>query len=430
LLWLNSLFLLWLAFIPFPTALMGDFPGERIAVIGYGTVTTLAGVSFTFMRYYAFYLANLVDETIDRSAEIRDVEKRAESDSSCYRRIAGFRRHKAFNCSLCHSPLDVLYSKQARKRCKLKADWTPSVMAIHHFQPTHYHTTIGSHEPVLRVGNGDTVITTTVDAMGKDANEVQVTSEGNPQTGPFYVTDAEPGDTLVVRLDRIMPSRAIGYTGSVVAVNVVDPSYVSELPERELAEWRVDNERGTATLIKPETKLGNLTIPLAPMLGCFGVAPPGGQAISTATSADHGGNMDYRGFVAGVTVYLPVFVPGALLHVGDGHGTQGDGEIVGTGIEISMEVQFTVQVIKGKRIRWPRGENAEYIFAVGNARPLDQATQHATTEMLRWLKEDYGLNAKSASLLLGQCVEYDLGNVFDPAYTMVCKVRKALLRFS
>jgi uncharacterized membrane protein len=66
LLWLNSLFLLWLAFIPFPTALMGDFPGERIAVIGYGTVTTLAGVSFTFMRYYAFYLANLVDETIDR----------------------------------------------------------------------------------------------------------------------------------------------------------------------------------------------------------------------------------------------------------------------------------------------------------------------------------------------------------------------------
>ena len=303
-------------------------------------------------------------------------------------------------------------------------------MAIHHFRPTHYHTAIGSHEPVLRVGNGDTVITTTVDGMGKDASEVQVTPEGNPQTGPFYVADAEPGDTLVVRLDRIMPSRSIGYTGSVVAVNVVDPSYVGELPERELAEWRVDNERGTATLIKPKTKLGNLTIPLAPMLGCFGVAPPGGQAISTATSADHGGNMDYRGFVAGVTAYFPVFVPGALLHVGDGHATQGDGEIVGTGIEITMEVQFTVQVIKGKRIRWPRGENAEYIFAVGNARPLDQATQHATTEMLRWLKEDYGLNATSASLLLGQCVEYDLGNVFDPAYTMVCKVRKALLRFS
>jgi amidase len=301
-------------------------------------------------------------------------------------------------------------------------------MATHSFQPTHYHTAIGSHEPVLRIGDGDTVVTTTVDAMGKDASDTQVTSGENPQTGPFYVAGAAPGDTLLVQLDRISPNRAIGYAGSVVATNVVDPNYVRELPEGGLAEWRVDSERGTATLIKPETKLGNFAIPLAPMLGCFGVAPPRGQAISTATSAEHGGNMDYRGFVAGVAVYFPVFVPGALLHVGDGHATQGDGEIVGTGIEISMEVQFTVQVIKRKRIGWPRGENAEYIFTVGNARPLDQAVQHATTEMLHWLKEDYELDTTSASLLLGQCVEYDLGNVFDPAYTMVCKVRKALLR--
>ena len=301
-------------------------------------------------------------------------------------------------------------------------------MAIHHFQPTHYHTAIGPFEPVLRISDGDTVVTTTVDAFGKDASDTLVTPRGNPQTGPFYVAGAEPGDTLVVQLDQILPNRAIGYSGSVVAPNVVEPSYVRELPERELAEWRVDS--GTATLIKPETRLGNLVIPLAPMLGCFGVAPPRGQAISTATSGEHGGNMDYRGFVTGVTVYFPVFVPGALLYVGDGHATQGDGEIVGTGIEISMEVQFSVHVVKGKPIRWPRGENAEYIFAVGNARPLDQAVQHATTEMLRWLKEDYALDTMGASLLLGQCVEYDLGNVFDPAYTMVCKLRKALLRLS
>jgi amidase len=300
-------------------------------------------------------------------------------------------------------------------------------MATHHFQPTHYHIAIGSHEPVLHISQGDTVVTTTVDALGKDATDTQVTPAGNPQTGPFYVVGAEPGDTLVVQLDRISPNRTIGYTSTVVAPNVVDPSYVRELPERELAEWQIDREHGTTTLIKPKTKLGRLTIPLAPMLGCFGVAPPGGQAISTATSAEHGGNMDYPGFVAGVTVYFPVFVPGALLHVGDGHATQGDGEIVGTGIEISMEVQFTVQLIKGQRIRWPRGENAEFIFAVGNARPLDQAVQHATTEMLRWLQESYGLDATSASLLLGQCVRYDLGNVFDPAYTMVCKLRKTLL---
>jgi amidase len=300
-------------------------------------------------------------------------------------------------------------------------------MATHHFQPTRYYTAIGSHEPVLRIADGDTVVTTTVDAMGQDAGNTRVTPAGNPQSGPFYVAGAEPGDTLVVQLDRIAPNRVIGYSSTVVAANVVDPSYVRELPERELAEWHVDNDLGTATLIKPETKLGALTVPLAPMLGCFGVAPPGGQAISTATSAEHGGNMDYPGFVAGVTVYFPVFVSGALLHVGDGHATQGDGEIVGTGIEISMDVQFTTRIIKGKRIHWPRGENAEFIFTAGNARPLDQAVQHATTEMLRWLKEDYGLDTTSASLLLGQCVRYDLGNIFDPAYTMVCKIRKALL---
>ena len=238
---------------------------------------------------------------------------------------------------------------------------------------------------------------------------------------------AEPGDTLAVHLDYLAPNREWGYTATTVAANVVDPWYVRELPDGGRADWRIDRERGTATLVKPETRLGQLTIPLDPMLGCFGVAPPRGQAISTATSAEHGGNMDYRGFRTGVTVYFPVFVAGALLHVGDGHAVQGDGEIVGTGIEISFDVRFTVRVLKEKRIRWPRGENDEYIFTVGNARPLDQCVQHATTEMLRWLQEDYGLDPVGASLLLGQCVRYDLGNVFDPAYTMVCKVAKSLL---
>jgi amidase len=86
-----------------------------------------------------------------------------------------------------------------------------------------------------------------------------------------------------------------------------------------------------------------------------------------------------------------------------------------------------VQVKKGKKINWPRGENKEYIFTVGNARPLDQCVQHATTEMLLWLLEDYGLDAVGANILMGQCVEYDLGNMFDPAYTMVCKIPKKVL---
>ena len=184
----------------------------------------------------------------------------------------------------------------------------------------------------------------------------------------------------------------------------------------------------TVTLVSPKTKLGALVLPLSPMLGCFGVAPSGGQAISSATSDQHGGNMDYNGFKEGVTVYFPVFAAGTLFHLGDGHAVQGDGEIVGTGVEISMDVQFTVNVIKKKQIHWPRGENEEYIFTVGNPRPLDQALQHATTEMLEWLQTDYGLDPVGASLLLGQAVQYDVGNVFDPAYTMVCKIAKRWLK--
>jgi amidase len=306
-------------------------------------------------------------------------------------------------------------------------------MPTHHFEPTHYFNNMGSHPPVLHIADGDTVITTTVDARGADANEQQITPPGNPMTGPFYVDGAESGDTLVVVLDRLTPNRPYGWTRKMVAPNVVDPEYVMELPhppaDQVLARWRVDNAAGTVTLVEPaDTKLGEFTLPLEPMVGCFGVAPARGQAISTATSAEHGGNMDYRGFTNGVTVYFPVFAPGALFHLGDGHALQGDGEIVGTGIEISFDVQFTVYLQKGKRIYWPRGENADYIFTAGNARPLDQATQHATTEMLRWLQSDYGLDPVGANILMGQCVEYDLGNIYDPAYTMICKIPKRVLR--
>lgn len=301
-------------------------------------------------------------------------------------------------------------------------------MATHTFTPRHYHIAIGSHEPVLRIAAGDTVVTTTADAGGYDAAGQQVAERGNPQTGPFYVEGAEPGDTLAVHLDHLWPNRRTGFTAITVAANVVDPDYARNLPERATANWELDLERGVATLASPETKLGRFELPFEPMIGCFGVAPPRGQAISTATSSTHGGNMDYRGFKQGVTVYFPVFVAGALFHVGDGHAVQGDGEIVGTGIETSFDVTFTVQLLKGKKIGWPRAENEEFIMTAGNARPLDQALQHATTEMMRWLIEDYGHDIQSASILLGQCVRYEVGNVFDPAYTMICKVAKNLLQ--
>jgi amidase len=300
-------------------------------------------------------------------------------------------------------------------------------VAVHQFQPSVYHTSIGSHAPVLTIADGDTVVTTCVDAGGQDSTGQRVTERGNPMTGPFFIAGAEPGDTLAVTFDRMYPNRRTGYTGSVVAANVVDPDHVRQLPMPQSVQWDVDLERGGARLQEPPESLRDLVLPLEPMLGCFGVAPPRGQAISTATSSTHGGNMDYRGFAQGVTVYLPVFVPGALFHLGDGHATQGDGEIVGTGIEISFDVQFTVKLLKGKTIHWPRADNGAEILTAGNARPLDQALQHATTEMLRWLAEEYGLDGRAASILLGQVVKYEIGNVYDPAYTVICKIDKRWL---
>jgi acetamidase/formamidase len=86
-----------------------------------------------------------------------------------------------------------------------------------------------------------------------------------------------------------------------------------------------------------------------------------------------------------------------------------------------------VELRKGERIGWPHGENGEYVFTIGNARPLDQALQHATTEMVRWLGQRWGLDVTAASTLMGQVVEYEIGNVFDPAYTVVCKMPKRIL---
>ena len=299
-------------------------------------------------------------------------------------------------------------------------------MATHRFRPTRYHNVIGTAEPVLRVADGDTVVADTVDASGLDAQENAAAVRPNPMTGPFFIEGAEPGDTLAVRIDRLTPSRATGWTYSPLALTVLDPAAIIERPPTQRAVWTIDNNAGTVRLREPEKGLEDFAPPIQPMIGCFGVAPAGGQAISTATSGPNGGNMDYRLFAPGTTAWFPVSVPGALFYLGDGHACQGDGEITGTGIETSFEMEVTFQVLK-RTIFWPRGETAEDIFTVGNARPLDQALQHATTEMSRWLGEDYGLDARAASHLMGQVVRYDVGNVFNPAFTVACRISKRWL---
>ncbi|WFU12560.1 acetamidase/formamidase family protein (plasmid) [Rhizobium sp. CB3090] len=299
-------------------------------------------------------------------------------------------------------------------------------MATHRFTPTAYHNVIGSLPPALRIADGDTVITETLDAAGYDKEGVQRASGPNPMNGPIFVEGAERGDSLKVEILGMVPTRDTGFTRSVVAGNVVEPEDVRTLPPSSKVIWQIDRQVLTARLAEPVAGLESFVLPLSPMIGCFGVAPSLGQAISTATSGEFGGNMDYRLLGPGTTIWFPVSAPGALFFLGDCHAVQGDGEIVGTGIETTFEVTVRLSVEK-KKIVWPRGETAEDIFTVGNARPLDQALQHATSEMLRWLTSDYGLNKTAASHLLGQVVRYDVGNVFDPAYTMACRVSKAWL---
>jgi amidase len=300
-------------------------------------------------------------------------------------------------------------------------------MAVRTFEPARWGNLFGGSEPPILVLNpGDTVRTRTLDAHGFDERDEPVGTRPNPLTGPFGIEGAEPGDTLAVRLDELHPNRLTCWSHRYLAENVLDPAAVRRLPEQDYARWRIDPQSRSLTPAEPPARLA-LTLPMRPMLGCIGTAPADGQALPSATAGPHGGNMDYPGIAAGATVYLPVFVRGAGLYVGDGHVTQGDGEIAGSGTEVSFDVQFTVALLKGQRCGWPRGENAEWLFTLGNARPLEQALQHATTEMVRWLEEQYGLDAASTGLLLGQAVRYDIGNVFDPAYTVACKVPKGSL---
>lgn len=300
-------------------------------------------------------------------------------------------------------------------------------MTTHRFVATEWHNVLGTLPPALTIASGDTVITETLDAWGIDKDGQKRKDGPNPMNGPIFVEGAEPGDALKVEIIRMTPNRATGWTRTALAGNVVEPESVRELPTRDTVTWAIDRQGGTVQLQEPVAGLEHLVLPLEPMIGCFGVAPAGGQAFSTATSAENGGNMDYRGFGPGATVSFPVAVKGALFFVGDCHAIQGDGEIVGTGIETSFEVELRLTVEKGRKLVWPRGESAEEIYSVGNARPLDQALQHATNDMYNWLQSDYWLSPAAASHLMGQVVRYEVGNVYDPAYTMVCKIPKKWL---
>ena len=306
----------------------------------------------------------------------------------------------------------------------------PAFAETHRFEPTEFYNTFsGAHKPVLRIKPGDHVITSTIDAGGIDSKGVRRGQGPNPETGPFFIEGAEPGDTLVVHLLRLETNRATGYSASVLAPYTADPGFLRAEAQREpqQATWHIDKEKGVAYLDPAQFKGPRIELPLRPMLGCVATAPPNKGAIPTSYPDNFGGNMDYNGMGAGATLMLPVFEPGALFFLGDGHARQGDGEVVGSAIETSLDVEFSVDLIKRKKINWPRLENDDFIMVLGSSRALNEALQHATTELMRWLMESYGFDERGASVLMGQAMEYEISNVVDPEFTIVAKMRKRFI---
>jgi amidase len=183
----------------------------------------------------------------------------------------------------------------------------------HRFEPKEFYNTFsGAHKPVLSIKPGDHVITTTIDAGGSDAAGVKRAQGPNPETGPFFIEGAEPGDTLVVHLLRLETNRATGFSGSLLAPYTADPGFLRLEASREPknATWHIDKEKGIAYPEPADYKGPRIELPLRPMLGCVATAPPNKAAIPTTFPDNFGGNMDYNGMGAGATLMLPVSNPG------------------------------------------------------------------------------------------------------------------------
>ena len=306
----------------------------------------------------------------------------------------------------------------------------PATPQTHRFTPTVFHNYFTSTvSPVLTVFPGDSVESWSVDAGGTDAQGTRRSPGGNPLTGPFYVEGVVPGDTLVVKFNRIRLSRDSAQSGRRVTSSALEAGYLAQqqnVPNFD-STWTLERQAGFAQLSKPTDKLKNYKVPLKPMLGCVGVAPPQNQSFRSGYLGTYGGNMDYNQLVEGTTVYLPVYHPGALLFVGDGHAAQGDGELTGDALETSTEWSFTVDVIRGRSINQPRLENGEYWMASGIANSLPEAVQSATTNLSRWLEEEYKLNASEIGVVLGTGIRYEIAEVVDPEVHIVAKIAKNLL---
>ena len=318
----------------------------------------------------------------------------------------------------------------------LASSAAPAVARTHRYIPKkeELRYNFATAPPVLRLKPGDRLETWTESALGdhlkKPGDTLPPGFRPNPNTGPFHIEGAEPGDTLVVKLIRVEPANdfAVGIAGpgfGGLTQTRFTPMLDEPIPARTWF-YAIDRKAGTVEYSALDSDF-TVKLPLRPFLGCLGVAPAADESRSTIVPGFFGGNMDTPEVRPGTTVYLPVNVPGALLYLGDGHAAQGEGEIAGTAAEVAMNVTVVVDLIKDRAITIPRLEDDTYLMTAGSIRPLEDAMRIASHELIEWIAADYGLSKLDAYELLSVAMESNVSQIVDPNYTVLVKIRKDYL---
>ena len=311
-------------------------------------------------------------------------------------------------------------------------------MATHHVPATpstiHWGT-FGGHDPVLTVRSGDSVTLECVsgapDVMPPAGSGLRVPPAlaaihaGNPPrlgphilTGPVAVTGAEPGDTLEVRIEQIELGADWGFCGHRPLAGTLPEDF----PHRYLSHIPVDRAAWTCS-----PPWGG-TLPMAPFFGVMGVAPPPHYGtLSTKEPREHGGNLDNKELGAGATLFLPVWVPGALFSAGDGHGLQGDGEVCINALEMCLTGTFTLVLHKGAGLRHPRGETATHWISMGMNEDLDLAMKQALREMIAFITARSNLTADQAYQFCSLAVDFRVTQTVNGEKGVHGILRKGLL---
>jgi acetamidase/formamidase len=303
--------------------------------------------------------------------------------------------------------------------------------------PSQFAWTFGGVEPVMRVRPGTILEVWTEDAFGGRVrtpddlvSRVVEFPFVDPQTGPFHVEGAEPGDTLAVHFVSIEPSRDWAASTTVPLFGALTSTHATVTLQEPLDEvvwvYQVDRARRTVTYHAARGDF-SVELPLDPMHGTVGVAPAAFEARSSLVPDAHGGNMDTPEMRAGTTCYLGVNVEGALFSLGDGHCRQGEGETCGVAVEAAMDTVLVLDLVKAAATPWPRLETDSHIMSTGSARPLEDAFRIAQADLVQWLASDFGLHPLDGYQLVTQASQSPVANVCDPNYTFVAKLDKQYL---